>query len=159
MNIHVKLKFFTKRLSWVMWKRNILYKLLLLKILTLSYNSSQRIFISMFHMDPWPNRQSEILCTRRICKKKRKQSRCWAEICEFYQMIYADTLVRYAEEVLSKVLKKTPRSMVKRSYGLIWQSVFVSVRPSVSITHQRNYDSKKNIFYNQGWRFIPSSWL
>ena len=41
-----------------------------------------------------------------------------------------------------RALKITQCSMVKRSYGSIWQSVFVSVR--LSLSHHRSFDCKKN---------------
>ena len=46
-------------------------------------------------------------------------------------------LVREAEELLSEALKTIQRGMVKRgSYESMWQSVFVSLCPSVSLTPQ-----------------------
>ena len=60
--------------------------------------------------------------------------------------------VREAEKVLREVLKITQRGMVKRrSYGSVQQSVFISLRPSVSFTHYRDLTpferiKKTNIF-------------
>ena len=48
-------------------------------------------------IDPWPSRQSEILCTGRTSENKWKQSCGWTEICGCYKMIYADAHVRYEQ--------------------------------------------------------------
>ena len=54
----------------------------------------------MLHIDSWPSRQSEILCTWHTCVNKRKQSRGWTEMCGCYEMIYTDAHVRYGESSL-----------------------------------------------------------
>ena len=40
----------------------------------------------VLHVDPWPNYQSGILCTRHTCENKRKQPRGWTEMCGCYEM-------------------------------------------------------------------------
>ena len=45
--------------------------------------------IQLLYIDPWPSRQSEILCTGCTGENERKQSRGWTEMCGCYQMIYA----------------------------------------------------------------------
>ena len=39
------------------------------------------VLIRLLHINPWPSRQSEILCIERKCENKRKQSRGWTEMC------------------------------------------------------------------------------
>ena len=44
----------------------------------------------MLHIDPWPNRQSEILWTGSSCVNKRKQARVWSEVVGVMKGIYED---------------------------------------------------------------------
>ena len=53
-------------------------------------NSNLRVAVAY-----WPSRQSEILSTRRTYENKQNQSRGWTEMCGCYEIIYADTHVRY----------------------------------------------------------------
>ena len=57
-----------------------------------------------------------------------------------------NTHIDQEEEVLSWDLKIIQRGMLKRrsGYGTLWQSVFVSHNPSLSLSHHRQFDSKKN---------------
>ena len=42
----------------------------------------------MYHTDPWPSRQSEIIRLGRTCENKWKQLHGWTEMCRCYDMIY-----------------------------------------------------------------------
>ena len=140
-----------------------------------------RLFV--LHIDPWQSHQSEILCIGCTCENKQKHSHGWMKMCRCYEMIYAETLMRYKNLSLGvsacswkrysqswgrpasgwaphwslgptadlQLSTPQPRSrksakrvtlkiiwhvMVKRrSYGSIWQSSFVSLRPFVCLFH------------------------
>ena len=83
------------------------------------------------------------LCTGRTCVNKQKQSCGWTEMCECYEIIYADVRHRQSQSCVSlslgpKVIRSVTKSTSEwlgtplrqrsteqlRSYGSIWQSDF-----------------------------------
>ena len=65
----------------------------------------------MLYIDPWPSRQSEILCTGHTSENKRKQSRDWTEMCGCYEMIYADSYARYEQSQSSVSFSLRPEEI------------------------------------------------
>ena len=77
---------------------------------------------------------------KRFCKSQRAPANGWGPAGAKSPQQASNWVSpgREAEEVLSGALKIKPCVIVKRrSYGSIWQSVFVSPRPSVFLTPQK----------------------
>ena len=65
--------------------------------------------------DCWPSHQSEILYTGRTCENKQKQSRCWSEMCECYEMIYANSHLSASQSVSAR-LQRSVELVVRKHW-------------------------------------------
>ena len=128
--------------------------------------------VALLHIDSWLSRQSEVLFTGCICENKRKQSHGWMEMCGRYEMIFADAYLKVlvwsksqladrralvsANKWLGALPRQHPPEQLRRSYGSIWQSAFISLCLHLSLTHPQKLWS---LLRNKVWElyiFITS---